>query len=200
LIKLKKKLILASKSSTRARLLSASGLSYIQKTPVTSEKDLKKEYLRDNNSIKNLSEYLSKEKALGVSKNNLQNIVIGADTVAELDGVLIEKSKNFNQAKKVLQKLSGKKHFLKTSVSVANNGEVIWNYKQESCLEMHVLEDDYIDRYLLLAGQDILNSVGSYQIEGIGINLFKKIQGDYFSILGLPLIQLLNYLKQSYSL
>ena len=200
MIKLKNNLILASKSKTRAKLLCATGLSFVQKKPEVSEQQLKDKYLINNYSINNLSSYLSKEKAISISQENLSDIVIGADTVAELEGELIEKSKSFSQAKKILKKLSGKKHLLNTSVSVALKGKVLWTYNQKSFLEMHILEDNFIDHYLLLAGKDILNSVGSYQILGVGINLFKKIDGDYFSILGLPLIQLLNYLKHKHSL
>ncbi|MCI5043332.1 MAG: Maf family nucleotide pyrophosphatase [Aquisalinus sp.] len=186
-------LILASKSPARRSLLQNTGISF-QAIDSGLNEDLIKEEMRGEPPLK-IAMKLAQEKALLVNRSNLNSLVIGADQILGFQGNSYDKPKNLLEAHDRLKEFSGKPHFLHTSICVAQNGEIIWSHTEEPILTMRDLDDQSIDAYLMRVGSGVLNSVGAYQLENIGIQLFSKIEGDYFSILGLPLVPLLEFLS-----
>ncbi len=143
-----------------------------------------------------IAEVLARAKAEAVSDLAAKAYVIGGDQVLELDGAVLSKPDSMEAARSQLLDLRGKTHTLHTSVAVATNGEAIWAETAIASLTMRKLSPEFIGRYLAAAGEEVLGSVGAYQLEGLGVQLFEKIDGDYFSILGLPLIPLLDTLRR----
>ena len=189
-------LILASGSKTRARLLTAAGLGFVTEAPGLDEATMR-QALDGENLLgpSDVAEVLARAKAEAVSDLAPEAFVIGSDQILASGKMMLSKSPNMEAARRVLMDLSGKTHELHTSVAVARNGETIWAHSEVATLTMRKLTPQFIGRYLAAAGEDVLQSVGAYQIEGLGIELFEKIEGDYFAILGLPLLPLLNQLR-----
>jgi len=191
---LKKNFLLASKSSSRYRLLKNAGLKFQTTKPRCNEELIKEKLLNLKINIKNLPKYLAKEKALSVSKKT-NSMVVGSDTVIIFQNTLISKAKNLKEAKKKLQKLSGKKHKIISAVSVCQKEKQIWSSKQESTITLKKLNNEQIDKYLKIAGKEILFSVGCYQVEKLGPQIIKSIKGDFFNVLGFPLFPFLSFLS-----
>jgi septum formation protein len=143
-----------------------------------------------------VAEVLARAKAEAVSDLARKAYVIGADQVLAFGDEILSKPENMEAARRQLLDLNGKTHTLHTSVAVATDGEAIWSETEIATLTMRKLSPEFIGRYLAAAGEDVLSSVGAYQIESIGIQLFEKIDGDYYVILGLPLIPLLATLRR----
>jgi septum formation protein len=143
-----------------------------------------------------IAEVLARAKAEAVSDLAPKAYVIGSDQVLALRDTIFTKPDSMEAARRQLLDLSGKTHELHTAVAVATNGEMIWADTTLATLTMRKLTPEFIGRYLAAAGEEVLNSVGAYQIESLGVQLFEKIDGDYFSILGLPLIPLLDTLRR----
>jgi septum formation protein len=190
-------LILASSSKTRARLLEAAGLAFIVEPPGLDE-SVMHQAVGGARSLAphDVAEVLARAKAEAVSDLALKAYVIGADQVLAFGDLIVSKPDNMEAARRQLLDLSGKTHTLHTAVAVATNGETIWAETTMATLTMRKLSPEFIGRYLAAAGEEVLSSVGAYQIESLGIELFDKIDGDYFSILGLPLIPLLDTLRR----
>ena len=188
------KIILASKSQTRFQILKSAGLNVRQVKSSVNESKYKE--IEENNQ--RLSLTLAYEKAKNVS--NMENthigFVIGADQVLTLKSKRYSKALSLIEAKHQLKELRGETHTLITSVSILKNRKKVFELSQTSHLTMHHFSDEFLDNYLKKTSNKILNSVGCYNIEGVGIQLFSKIEGDFFSILGLPLVQVLNFLRQ----
>jgi septum formation protein len=142
-----------------------------------------------------VAEVLARAKAEAVSDFAPKAYVIGADQVLAFGDLIISKPETMEAARRQLLDLSGKTHTLHTAVAVATNGETIWAETTMATLTMRKLSPEFIGRYLAAAGEEVLSSVGAYQIESLGVELFDKIDGDYFSILGLPLVPLLDTLR-----
>ncbi len=191
---LRKNFLLASNSSSRYRLLKSAGLKFQTTKPLCNEELIKEKLLNLKINIKNLPKYLAREKALSVSKKT-NSLVVGSDTVIVFQNTLISKAKNLNEAKKKLQKLSGKKHKIISAVSVCQKEKQIWCSKQESTITLKKLNNDQIDEYLKRAGKQILSSVGCYQAEKLGPQIIKSIKGDFFNVLGFPLFPFLSFLS-----
>jgi septum formation protein len=191
---LRKNFLLASNSSSRYRLLKSAGLKFQTTKPLCNEELIKEKLLNLKINIKNLPLYLAREKALSVSKKT-NSLVVGSDTVIVFQNTLISKAKNLNEAKKKLQKLSGKKHKIISAVSVCQKEKQIWCSKQESTITLKKLNNDQIDEYLKRAGKQILSSVGCYQVEKLGPQIIKSIKGDFFNVLGFPLFPFLSFLS-----
>jgi septum formation protein len=190
-------LILASTSKSRARLLDAAGLAFIVKPPGLDEGVLRQAVSGERSlAPHDVAEVLARAKAEAVSDLAPTAYVIGADQVLALGDVIMSKPDNMEAARRQLLDLSGKTHTLHTAVAVATNGDTIWAEATIATLAMRNLTPEFIGRYLAAAGDEVLNSVGAYQIESLGVELFDKIDGDYFSILGLPLIPLLDALRR----
>ena len=186
-------LILASNSSVRATLLKNAGISF-KIVPSEINEDPIKIAMRPEGS-EAASKTLALEKAKVVSHHNKEALVIGADQLLDCGGVWLDKPKNRDDALKQLKILRGKAHFLATSVCVIKNGSCLWSFTASPRLKMRLFTEDLLNTYLTLVEEDIFGSVGSYRLEGVGVQLFESIEGDYFSILGLPLLPLLEFLR-----
>ncbi len=190
--------ILASGSQTRHEMLKAAGLAFTVVPATIDEEAIRQALTLDNEAIDpaDIAEVLAQAKGEEVSKANSGSLVIAADQTLSMQGFLFSKPENLAEARKTLLRLRGQQHFLHTSVAIAEDGEVTWNYVESARLKLRRFTTGYLDEYLLRAGEDICQSVGAYQIEKLGIQLFEEIDGDYFTILGLPLLALLAELRR----
>ena len=190
-----KKIILASKSGVRKKILDQNNI-ICEVMPANVDEDLIKESMMEEKATpKIISKNLAEVKANKVSKKKPEEIVLGADSVIDLDGELISKPTNREQAINILKKLNGKKHKLISSVCISKNGSMIWNVTDESTLTMKKLNLDEIKSYLTKIRDKELFAYGVYQIEADGRSLFSEIEGDEDSIMGLPVKQIKEYLK-----
>ena len=189
--------ILASTSKARAKLLEAAGLAFIVEPPGLDE-GVMLQAISGERSLDphDVAEVLARAKAEAVSDLASGAYVIGADQVLVLEDRIFTKPDSMEAARRQLLDLRGKSHTLHTAVVLATNGETVWSETQIATLTMRKLSPEFIGRYLAAAGEDVLSSVGAYQLESLGIQLFEKIDGDYFSILGLPLLPLLDTLRR----
>ncbi len=190
-------LILASTSKSRARVLEAAGLAFIVEPPGLDETVMRQAVSGERLlSPHDVAEVLARAKAEAVSDLARQAYVIGGDQVLALGDTIFSKPDSMEAARRQLLDLSGKTHTLHTAVAVATDGETIWAETTVASLTMRKLSPEFIGRYLAAAGEEVLGSVGAYQLESLGVQLFEKVDGDYFSILGLPLIPLLDTLRR----
>ncbi len=190
-------LILASTSKTRARLLDRAGLTFEIRDPGLDEAVMREAMGREGTlDPGDVAEVLARGKAEAVEQAPEDAFVIGADQVLALDNAILTKPKDMDAARAQLLELSGRTHCLHTAVALANRGKTVFAYTDVATLTMRSLSPAFIGRYLAAAGAPVLASVGAYQIESIGIQLFEKIDGDFFSILGLPLVPLLDVLRR----
>jgi len=190
-------LILASTSKSRARILEAAGLAFIVEPPGLDESVMRQAVSGGGSlSPHDVAEVLARAKAEAVSDLARKAYVIGGDQVLARGKTIFSKPDSVEAARRQLLDLSGKAHTLHTAVAVATNGETIWADTTIATLTMRKLSPEFIGRYLAAAGEEVLSSVGTYQLESLGAQLFEKIDGDYFSILGLPLIPLLDTLRR----
>ena len=181
------KFILASSSASRKLLLKNAGLNFFIEKPLCDEDIIKGQLLKKKINKKHLPKLLAKAKALSVSKKNTKQLVVGSDTIILLNNKIINKARTIDEAKKKLQKLSGKKHQIISGASVCLNNKQIWSYQQTSTIHMNTLNQKQIDTYLKKTGKNILSSVGCYQVEKLGPQIIKSINGDFFNVLGFPL-------------
>lgn len=188
------KLTLASGSRIRAELLKNAGLDFSVQTSKVDEDSLKEAMRAEGMEPKTQAEYLAEMKAVRVSSQT-EGLVIGADQMMSLNGEGFDKPKTREEAFERLKLFSDKAHHLESAIVIAQNGEAIWRHVNRPKLTMRALSDDFINDYLDRIGEAAFESVGAYQLEGLGVQLFSKIEGDYFSILGLPLIELLAFLR-----
>ncbi|WP_455477043.1 Maf family nucleotide pyrophosphatase [Bartonella sp. B41] len=187
-------LILASLSSYRAQLLKKAGLKFSIEGSSLNEREVEKTVkIRDP---KELSCFLARSKAKNVSDRFHNSFVIGCDQVFDLEGKIFHKVTNKKEACERLYALSGKSHFLHSAVALFHNGKEIWVESFSAHMHVRSLSSKFIDNYLAHIDRDVLSSAGVYQIEGEGIRLFEKIDGDFFTIVGLPLLPLLTKLRQ----
>ena len=189
------KVILASKSGVRKKILEGCGI-ICEVIPANVDEDMVKEsLLKENATPKLISKNLAELKANKISKKQPDKFVLGADSVIDLNGELISKPKSREEAFKILQKLSNQKHHLISSVCISKNGAMIWNFTDSSNLKMKKLNSDEIKSYLAKIKDKELYAYGVYQIEADGRSLFSEIEGDENAIMGLPVIQIKEYLK-----
>ena len=188
-------IVLASTSKTRARLLERAGLVFTTTSPGLDE-DAMREAMGPEDELdpSDVAEVLARGKAEAVADN--RSYVIGADQVLAFDGAIFSKPAHMDAARVQLLALSGQTHQLHTAVALAHQGQTVWSYTDIATLTMRKLSPELVGRYLAAAGPSVLGSVGAYQIESLGIQLFEKIEGDFFSILGLPLLRLLDALRR----
>ena len=185
---------LASKSETRGKLLKNAKISFSRIDHGVDEDEVK--ISLQNQSPTKIAVKLSELKATQPNPENKEDLVIGSDQVLDLEGKLFNKAKDLDEAKSQLIELSGKKHNLITSTVIAQNKNIIWRHLDKSTLVMRTLTTNEIDNYLNEVDKSILNLVGVYAIEQEGIKLFEKIDGDFFSIQGLSVTPLINFLRQ----
>ena len=185
---------LASKSETRGKLLKNAKISFSRIDHGVDEDEVK--ISLQNQSPTEIAVKLSELKATQPNPENKEDLVIGSDQVLDLEGKLFNKARDLDEAKSQLIELSGKKHNLITSTVIAQNKNIIWRHLDKSTLVMRTLTTHEIDNYLNEVDKSILNLVGVYAIEQEGIKLFEKIDGDFFSIQGLSVTPLINFLRQ----
>ena len=188
-------IILASKSEVRKKILNENGIN-CEVVPANIDEDqIKESLLKEKATPKIISKNLAELKANKVSEKEPNEIVLGADSVIDLNGQMISKPKNREDAIKILEKLNGQKHQLISSVCISKNGSMIWNFTDASTLTMKQLNSDEIKSYLEKIRDKELYAYGVYQIETNGRSLFSKIEGDEDSIMGLPIKQIKEYLN-----
>lgn len=189
------KLILASGSSARRSMLCAAGYEFEVIPSRLDEEPIKQRAQETALELSALASQLAVAKAAGVSADHPGRCVIGSDQVLGCDGVRFSKVTTMEAAARQLRKLQGKTHQLHCAVAVCRDGETLFEHVETADLAMWPMTDDDIDHYLSDAGPAVLGSVGCYQIEGTGIRLFSKISGSHFTIMGMPLLPLLGFLR-----
>ena len=188
-------LILASTSAIRRELLTNAGLAFAAVSPGVDEDAIKARLLAEGEGPAAVALALASEKALAVSRRSA-GLVIGADQTLDLDGALYDKVDSLEAARERLILLRGRTHQLHAGLAAAEAGKVIWRQMVTTRLTLRDFSDAFLERYLEHDGQAALSSVGCYHLEGAGVQLFESIEGDYFAILGLPLLGLLAFLRQ----
>ena len=189
------KIILASKSKVRKEILDKNNITSQVEPSNLDEDIIKKSLLKENASPEIISKNLAELKANKVSSKKSNFLVLGADSVIDLNGELISKPESREQAKKILKKLNGKKHNLVSSVCISKNGSMLWNYTDKAELTMKNMKDEDLDSYLSKISDEALYAYNVYQIEGEGRNLFSEIEGDENTIMGLPIKKIKEYLN-----
>ena len=190
-----RKIILASKSEVRKKILEENGISCVVQPSNIDEDSIKNSFIKEGASPEIISKNLAELKANKISKKKNGELVLGADSVIDLNGVIISKPSNREEALKILQKLNGKKHHLVSSVCISKNGSMIWNYTDKAGLTMKQMTNDELKSYLAKIKDEVLYAYNVYQIEGEGRSIFTKIEGDENTIMGLPVKQIKEYLN-----
>jgi septum formation protein len=189
-------LILASGSESRAKILRDAGVDF-DVIPAHVDEDAVKDSMRAaKQPHRAVADALAELKAQRVSSQHPQDFVIGADQVLSVNGWLVSKCETLRDARNLLTELRGKTHELYSAVVLAKGGSPVWRHVAKASMTMHNFSDDFLDHYLEEGGENLLSGVGCYQLESIGAQLFSKVDGDYFAILGLPLIPLLSALRE----
>ena len=189
------KIILASKSKVRKKILDENEIESKVFPSSADEELVKKSLIKENLSPELISKNLAELKANKVSLKFNNEIVIGADSVIDVNGELISKPKNREEALKILKKLNGKTHNLISSVCISKNGSMIWNYTDKASLTMKNMTEMQLKEYLSKISDEALYAYNVYQIEGDGRSLFSKIEGDEDTIMGLPVKKIKDYLR-----
>jgi septum formation protein len=189
------KIILASKSKVRKEILDKNNIESVVEHSNVDEDIVKLNLIKERATPEIISKNLAELKANKVSLKNIDHIVLGADSVIDLDGELISKPENRKEAIEILKKLNGKSHFLISSVCISKNGSMIWNYTDKAKLTMKNFSKNELEEYLSKISDETLYAYNVYQIEGEGRNLFASINGDEDTIMGLPIKKIKEYLK-----
>ena len=189
-----KSIILASQSKVRLKILLDNGFKVIPIPANIDEETVKLSLLKEGCSPEMISKNLAELKANKISLIKLGEMVLGADSVIDLNGEIISKPKDRKEALSILEKLNGKSHSLISSVCISRDGKMIWSHTDKAYLEMKMFDQHGLNKYLSKISDEALYSYNVYQIEGEGKNLFNKVTGDKNTIMGLPIIQIKNYL------
>lgn len=186
--------VLASASQSRCALLCNAGIEVIRDPAAIDEDSVKESFRNRDEPASQTAMALAELKAQRVSQRHKDALVIGADQMLQCGGIWFDKPADLDHARGHLIALRGKTHELLSAVCVVRDGEVLWRHLESAQLTMRPFSDAFIDEYLAAAGDAVCASVGAYQLEGRGAQLFSRIEGDYFTILGLPLLPLLGFL------
>ncbi|PDH21174.1 MAG: septum formation protein Maf [Pelagibacterales bacterium MED-G42] len=189
------KIILASKSNVRKEILDQNKIPNKVEPSNVDEDIVKESLLKEGATPENISKNLAELKANKISMKNPKELVLGADSVIDINGEMLSKPKNREQALENLEKLNGKSHFLISSVCISSNGSMIWNYTDKAKLTMKKMLNEELKLYLSKIPDKLLYSYNVYQIEGEGKHLFSKIEGDQNTIMGLPVNKIKEYLN-----
>jgi septum formation protein len=187
--------ILASQSSSRRRMMAAAGLAFDVMPAAIDETGLIEAMLAEGQAGRNIADCLAEMKALRVSGTHEEAWVVGGDQVLMLGSELFEKPGSLAEAREHLRRLRGKTHVLYSAACAARGGSVVWRHVAEARMTMRPFSDSFLDRYLEVAGADILGSVGAYHVEGLGVQLFSRIEGDLFTVQGFPLLPFMDFLR-----
>lgn len=193
-------LVLASKSAARQTLLTSAGLPFEAVDAKIDEREIEASLLAQKAGAAEVAAHLAQAKALAVSASRPEHLVIGADQVLDLEGRLFAKPKDLAEAVQHLALLSGRTHELHSAFCVARGGKILKEEVPVARLTCRVLSKIFIEAYVKTAGPELLNSVGAGAVEGLGIHVLEKIEGDHATIMGLPLIPLLQFLREEGSL
>jgi septum formation protein len=193
-------LVLASTSPFRKQLLQQAGLTFTTAAPDINEREIEARAEHQSLSPAELAQMLGREKALAVSKTQsgvLAGIlVLGGDQVMALGNTVYHKPKDLAAAREQLLSLRGATHVLNSALALAQDGEIIWSHVSQAQMTVRMFSEMFLDDYLDKVGDKILKSVGGYQIEGMGVQLFSNVSGDYFTIIGVPLFPLMEKLRE----
>lgn len=187
--------VLASGSRFRAKMLADAGVAFTVDVPGIDEASVRDSLRAEGASTENVASMLAELKAVAISRKHPEALVIGSDQMLDCNGVWFEKPEDRDHAQATLTALSGRTHRLVTAVVVARGGSRVWHSMDSVTMRMRPLSPAFIDQYLDAVGDDVQASVGAYQLEGLGAQLFTGVEGDYFTVLGLPLLPVLDYLR-----
>ncbi|HEY5071649.1 MAG TPA: Maf family protein [Caulobacteraceae bacterium] len=188
-------LTLASTSASRSAILEGAGVAFETMAPGVDEGEIKDRLLSTGEGPLQIALALAALKAMTASRGR-RGLVIGADQTLEIDGELLDKARSLDEARRRLLALRGRAHLLHSAVALAEDGAVVWRAHETARLAVRDFSDEFLAAYLDQEGERILDSVGGYRLEGLGAQLFAAIEGDYFSVLGLPLLPLLAQLRE----
>jgi len=188
-------IILASKSEVRKKILEENKINCMVKPSNVDEDSIKESLLKEKATPTIISKNLAELKANKISQKFADEIVLGADSIIDLDGEIISKPENRLEALTILKKLNGKTHYLISSVCISRGGSMIWNYTDKASLTMKQMKEDELTAYLAKISDEALYAYNVYQIEGEGQHLFSKIEGDKDTIMGLPVKKIKEYLN-----
>ena len=191
-----KQVVLASASASRAAILEGAGVAFEVLGAGVDETAIKARLLATGAAPRVIAERLAAEKSRQASRMRPESLVIGADQTLELDGALVDKAANVSEARARLTALRGRTHRLHAAVAAAEDGEIIWRQVESPTLTARNFSDAFLEGYLARAGERVLTSVGCYFLEGEGSQLFDRVEGDYFAVLGLPLLPVLAMLRE----
>lgn len=186
--------ILASGSAIRAQILTDAGIDFTVITKAVDEGAIKEAMLAEGSRLRDIADALAEAKAMRVSRNEA-GFVIGADQIMVMDKTLFDKPKDMAEARERLLFMRGKTHQLLGAVVVCDGGQAVWRHMAKTTLKVREFSEDFLDDYLEAEGEAVLKSVGAYRFEGRGAQLFSHVDGDFFSILGLSLLPLLDFLR-----
>ena len=187
-------IILASQSEVRKKILQDNGIKCLSEPSKVDEDTVKESLLKEGSNPEFISKNLAELKANKISAKFPDKIVIGADSVIDLNGKIISKPKDRDEALEILKKLNGKKHYLISSVCISKNGSMVWNHTDKATLTMKKMNDDELKNYLAKISDEALYAYNVYQIEGEGRDLFSSIDGNENTIMGLPIEKIKKYL------
>jgi septum formation protein len=190
------RLLLASKSASRRQLLHSAGIPFEIEDAEIDERAIEADYLAHGGSAEGLASVLARAKALEASRRNPDAFCLGADQVSSLGDGILHKAETMSEAERHLGRLAGKTHSLISAFAVARAGEILHQDEDSARMTMRSLDARQIALYLKCAGPGVLASVGAYQLEALGVHLFERIDGDHSTILGLPLLKLLAWLRR----
>ena len=190
-----KDIILASASGIRLKILKDHGFNVRVIPAGIDEDEIKNSLLNERFNSFDISRALAETKAKKISSKFINAMVLGADQVLDFKGKIFNKPENMESAVNLMQKLNGNSHFLYSSICLSKNNAVIWMHTEKVILQMKKLSDEFIKNYLDKVGLETIKQYGVYQIEGQGKELFEQIQGDEYSVMGMPIKQLMNYYK-----
>lgn len=189
------KVILASQSAARAQMLAAAGLDVTPVAAAVDEDAIKRGMEAEGHPPRDIADALAETKALKISRKHPEALVLGADQVLVCEGRMFDKPGSLAAARAQLEALRGKPHELLSAAVIAEGGRPVWRHIGRVRLRMRPFSDAFLDDYLAAEGDQLCASVGAYRLEGPGVQLFSSVEGDYFTVLGLPLLQTLDYLR-----
>lgn len=188
------RVILASGSAIRRKLMTDAGLEFEVITKAVDEGAIKESMLVESARLRDIADALAEAKSMRVSRIE-EGLVIGADQIMVMDNQLFDKPKDINEARDRLKLMRGKTHYLMGAVVICENGVPVWRHMAKTKLTMREFSDDFLEDYLDAEGDLVTKSVGAYRFEGLGSQLFSHVEGDFFSILGLSLLPVMDYLR-----